>query len=166
MKQKILSAAAVLVLLPVIAVVALAMINRAADQPIVMPPETLSGKTPLFQKAAPIIQESCLVCHSSQAQIPWYGLLPIAKQLIQHNIEEGREEINLERALFTPGIAPSAKALRHIQEEVEKRKMPPVEYAALHWNAFLSAGEKQVLYDWIKEQQGSAENTNVPESDD
>ncbi len=165
MKLKLLSVAAMFLLLPAIAVVALAMINRVTDQPITMPAETFSGKSPLFEKAAPIIQESCLVCHSSQAQIPWYGSLPFAKQLIQRNIEEGREEINLERALFTPGVAPSAKALRHIQEEVEKGKMPPIEYAALHWNAFLSAGEKQVLYDWIKEQ-GSAGNTNAPESDD
>jgi len=165
-KQKLLNAVAILVLLSAIAVVALAMINRVTDQPIVMPPETFSGKSPLFENAAPIIQESCLVCHSSQAQIPWYGSLPLAKQLIQRNIEEGREEIDLERALFTPGISPSAKALRHIQEQVAKGKMPPFEYSALHWNAFLSAGEKQVLYDWIKEQQSSIEATAVSESDD
>lgn len=166
MKQKFLNLAAILILLPASAAAALAMINRVTDQAIVMPPETFSGKTPLFQKAAPIIQESCLVCHSSKAQIPWYGSLPIAKQIIQRNIEEGREEIDLERVLFTPGKAPSAKALRHIHEEIENGKMPPFEYAALHWNAFLSKREKQVLYDWIHEQQGSVNGTNVSEPEE
>ena len=69
------------------------LINLFVDKPVEIAPEALEGKTPLFQKAAPVIQESCLTCHSSHTQLPWYASLPIAKQIISNNIEEAREEV-------------------------------------------------------------------------
>ena len=95
----------------VIVVPAFPLINLFVDKPVVMAPETLTGKSVLFQQAAPAIQESCLVCHSLKTQSPWYASLPIAKQIVGNNIREAREELDLEKELFTPNQAPAKKTL-------------------------------------------------------
>lgn len=123
------------------------------DKPIEVDPVTWEGKTPLFRQAAPIIQESCLNCHSSMTQKPWYAGLPGVKQLIEHDIHEAREDADLEAELFTKGKAPSKKVLMQIESEIEDSKMPPLKYSVLHWNAFISSQEKKVLLDWVQEQQ-------------
>lgn len=132
------------------------LINLVVDKPVVIAPEKMQGRSPAFLKASSVIQESCLTCHSSHPQLPWYASLPIAKQIISHNIEEAREEVDLEKALFTPGKLPSPKLLKHIQSEIEEGAMPPIEYKAMHWKSFLSAKEKQAIFDWIAEQQAAS----------
>ncbi len=134
----------------------LPLINWMVDKSVVLAPETLKGKTPLFQKTAPVIQESCLNCHSAHTQLPWYASLPPAKQIIQNNIKEARKEVDLEKELFTPNHAPSKKTLVKMKSEIREDAMPPIEYKALHWKSFLSAKEKQAILDWIAEQQSVA----------
>lgn len=151
--QKAFKILALLFLGGLLALIGVGLINVAVDKPIEVHPERLSGKSPLFKNAAPIIQESCLNCHSAHAQLPWYASFPLAKQKIENNIAEGREEIDLEKVLFTPGKVPSAKAMHHIQSEIEKNAMPPREYKALHWKAVISKKEKQAILNWIREEQ-------------
>ena len=132
---------------------AIPVINLLVDSPVVMPLETWSGKAVSFQKVAPIIQQACLSCHSSKAQLPWYAGLPGVKQLIQNNREEGLEELNMESALFSIGNAPNKKVLARIKKEIELGKMPPWDYRAAHWGAILSGKQKQAIYDWIRDEQ-------------
>lgn len=131
------------------------LINLIVDKPVEIAPEMLQGKSPSFLKAAPVLQESCLTCHSFHTQLPWYASLPLAKQIISNNIQEAREEVDLEKALFTPGKQPSLKLLKHIKSEIDESAMPPLEYQALHWKSVLSANKKQAILDWINEQQAA-----------
>ena len=137
----------------VLIVLTFPLINLFVDKPVVMVPETLNGKSALFQRAAPVIQESCLVCHSLKTQMPWYASLPIAKQIVGNNIREARKELDLEKELFTPNQAPTKKTLVKIKSQIREGEMPPLEYQAMHWKAILSAKEKQAILDWIQEQQ-------------
>lgn len=155
MKKKLFKIIAGLLLISVLVFVSVALINQFVDVPVAVEPKSLIGKTALFQKAAPIIQESCLNCHSSKTQLPWYAQLPPAKQIITHNVEEALEEVDLEKALFTTGQKPSLKLLKHIQSEVDENAMPPLEYKALHWKAILSSDEKRAIFDWISEEQSA-----------
>ena len=128
-------------------------INLLVDKPVVMLPETWSGKVASFQKAAPIIQQACLSCHSAKAKLPWYAVLPGAKQLIRNNCDDGLEKLNMENALFSAGNAPNKKVLARIKKEIESDEMPPWEYQAAHWKAILSGKQKQTIYDWIRDEQ-------------
>ena len=129
------------------------LINLMIDRPVAVAPDALLGKTPLFQKAAPVIQVSCLNCHSYRTQLPWYASLPLAQKLIQRDIEDAREAVDFEKELFTPNQAPAKKTLVKMKAEIRDGAMPPIEYKALHWKAVLSSKEKQAILDWIAEQQ-------------
>lgn len=143
MNKKLIFAALILIVL------AMPLINLVIDKPIMIPAQLLAGKSQVFKNASKVMQSSCLNCHSSRTIWPWYAGLPLAGKIIQRDVKDGREEINLERELYVSDQKPSAETLKRIQHEIETDAMPPLEYKALHWKAFLNSKEKAVLLKWI-----------------
>ncbi|MDH4378794.1 MAG: heme-binding domain-containing protein [Vampirovibrionales bacterium] len=131
------------------------LINVAVDKPVAVPPQELAGKTQAFALASPLLQTSCLPCHSARTTLPWYAQLPIAKQMIAANMAQGLNEFNLEERLYTEGKAPSAHTLEEIEDVLTKGEMPPLEYTAAHWNAFITPAKKQIVLDWILEERAA-----------
>lgn len=110
--------------------------------------EKLKGDSPQFDKVAPVLANKCLDCHSTKTHYPWYFSLPVAKQVMSHDIQEGMEHFDLYDAMFSGKPVPDA-ALTKIEDQIKAGKMPPHRYLLLHWDAFVSGEEKQDIYDWI-----------------
>ena len=125
------------------------IINLVVDKPVAVTPQELTGKTPAFSLASPILQTSCLPCHSARTTLPWYAQLPVAKQIIAADMAEGLEEFNMEQRLFTAGKKPSARTLAKMEEVLNEGEMPPLKYTAAHWNAVLTPNKEQFILDWI-----------------
>jgi cytochrome c peroxidase len=140
------------------------LINVAVDKPVAVTPQELIGKTAAFTLASPLLQTSCLPCHSARTTLPWYAQLPVAKQIISANMAQGLNEFNMEERLYTAGQAPSAHTLEEIEEVLAEGEMPPLEYTAAHWKALITPDKKRIILEWIRSEReattGSAANAN------
>lgn len=132
------------------------VINLVVDKPIPVTPEELMGKTPAFVLATPVLQTSCMPCHSARTILPWYAHWPVAKGIISADMSEAVELFDMEERLYTSGKAPSARTLAKIEEVIDNNRMPPLRYTAAHWNAFMSSTKKQLILQWIGEERGAA----------
>jgi len=104
---------------------------------------------PAFKKAAPILQNKCMDCHSAQAQIPFYANFPVARDIIREDMEEGRSDFDLTGKFANNGQNFNELDLARLEKVMLKHSMPPLKYVALHWDASLSAQDEQNLLAWV-----------------
>jgi len=94
-----------------------------------------------------MLQRACFDCHSEETRWPWYSVLPVASWLIEHDVEEGRSQINFSRwAQYNP--FDQADKLDKVCELATSGKMPLRPYRMLHPEARLSATEIKALCAW------------------
>ncbi len=92
---------------------------------------------------------ACYDCHSNATYWPWYsGVAPVS-WLVQHDVDEGRRELN-----FSEWDQPQREA-RKAAETVREGKMPRWYYVLLHPSASLSAEERQALIGGLQATLGS-----------
>ncbi|MBV5322116.1 MAG: heme-binding domain-containing protein [Sulfuricurvum sp.] len=104
------------------------------NPPIVSEPQWDSSRTKeLFNRA-------CADCHSNETKYPWYSNIAPVSWLVAHDIEEGREKMNVSML----GIQTKNK-VRDAAEEVKEGEMPMWIYTIPHPEAKLSETEKQEL---------------------
>jgi mono/diheme cytochrome c family protein len=78
---------------------------------------------------------ACFDCHSNETRWPWYASVAPASWLVQHDVTEGRREVN-----FSEWNRPQKEA-RESAKTVRKGEMPPWYYP---W-ARLSSAERRDL---------------------
>ncbi len=105
---------------------------------------------PHFQLAGAVFQEKCLDCHTSKTAKPWYASLPIAKSMINQDIEAGIMALDMSDGLFSERVFRPV-ALAKIESTMYLGSMPPARYTLMHWNASLSEKEKNDVLNWIKQ---------------
>lgn len=96
-----------------------------------------------------ILKTSCYDCHSNETIYPWYSsVAPISWWLGDH-IRHGREELN-----FSEWGKYSIKRKKHKMEEVaeliESDEMPLPSYLWSHWDARITAEQKESLISWAE----------------
>ena len=118
-----------------------------------LPANQLTGyiSQPPLGDVAAILAEKCVVCHSLDAPMPFYAMLPVAKQLMAHDVATGAKHVNMTREILelTPGTVSEA-TLAKIEYTTERNSMPPAQYLIMHWNHLLSAAEKEAIFAWIQ----------------
>lgn len=103
-----------------------------------------------------ILKRACFDCHSNQTRWPWYSRVAPFSWLVAHDVQEGREELNLSLWNRYPDDK-KAKKIKEIVEEVEEGEMPPRLYLWLHSDAALDAKDRGLLKQWaiaLAEQSG------------
>lgn len=119
-----------------------------------LPANELSGFTtsdPLLAKVAPILAEKCVVCHSQNPELPFYGKFPVARQLMEYDVRTGVKHVNFVKEFFpaTPGPV-SEVMLAKLEYTTERDSMPPIQYLIMHWNHFPRAEEKEAIIEWVR----------------
>ncbi len=101
----------------------------------------------------PIFQKKCFDCHSNKPTFPWYYAVPGVKQLINHDIEEGLEEMDLSKdfPFASKENKAQAKLLKDLKEEIEKGDMPPFTYRIMHTDSKITVEEKLLISRWVDE---------------
>ncbi|HEF8785813.1 TPA: heme-binding domain-containing protein [Providencia alcalifaciens] len=94
----------------------------------------------------------CDYCHIPSTPLPFYSKLPIAKQLMEYDINLGYKAFD-----FTPirnslinGTPPDESDLSKLELVIEHNTMPPARYTSLHWSGFFKPEEKERILRWIK----------------
>jgi hypothetical protein len=66
---------------------------------------TIQTDDPVTAAALQVLEAKCVHCHTSNIQMPWYGVLPVAKQILEHDMYTGLKHSDFMRAFFpeTPG---------------------------------------------------------------
>ncbi|HEY3590657.1 MAG TPA: cytochrome-c peroxidase [Buttiauxella sp.] len=102
-----------------------------------------------------ILQEKgCDYCHTPSAKLPFYASFPIAKQLMDYDIELGYKSFNMQQirnSLLENTAAPQGDITK-IEWVMEHQTMPPGRYTALHWAGSMNEQERTLLLDWVKHQ--------------
>ena len=66
------------------------------------PIPVVSGKSDSFVKVSQILQNKCVDCHSpGMTRMPFYAELPIAKQLMEKDIEQASARLILSQKLYS-----------------------------------------------------------------
>ncbi|MFP4500193.1 MAG: cytochrome c peroxidase [Candidatus Hydrogenedentota bacterium] len=139
----------ILVLILVLAALAFPIVNL-----IVGSPETalasFESDDPQLTAVAHIFAEKCVNCHTAEYKLPWYANFPVAKGLIEHDIQMGLRTVDM-MAHFPPadGEPVDEVFLAKVEWTTQQDTMPPMRYIALHWDDMLSAQEKETLLDWV-----------------
>lgn len=98
-----------------------------------------------------IIERSCYDCHSNKTTWPWYSYVSPIKFLLDHDVEEGRSELN-----FSEWNSYKSKKQKHkleeIIEEIEEGEMPMPLYLLTHGNADITEAELATLKNWVKQE--------------
>ncbi len=130
---------------------------EALVKPVVIKPK----RTKVPAKVATILKTKCADCHSNSTQFPFYADFPIVRDLIQHDIDEGRRYFNMETEIFLARDKSGLKldeipvnTLNRIENVVHANSMPPIQYKVMHWDHSLTPSDKQALLTWIRNLRG------------
>ena len=95
-----------------------------------------------------ILKVSCFDCHSNHTNYPWYAEISPSSLWLANHIKNGKAELNFSD--FSQYTTRRQKnKLNSIAKQVEEREMPLKSYLLLHGNARLSAGQIQLIKDWV-----------------
>ncbi len=131
-----LAGGALLLALLAIQLVPVARTNPPEPAPIAAPAEV-----------AAVLEKACADCHSHRTRWPWYSRVAPVSWLVSHDVEEGREHLNLS----TWGTLEPRRQQRlreEMWEEVAEREMPLPAYRFAHPEARLSDRDLSVLRSW------------------
>lgn len=116
------------------------------NPPVMSEPQWDSPKTKaLFNRA-------CADCHSNETKYPWYSKIAPVSWLVMHDIEEGRETLNVSML----GLQKENK-VKDAAEEVKEGEMPILPYIIAHPEARLSDAEKKELAEGLEKTFGVEE---------
>jgi hypothetical protein len=82
---------------------------------------------------------ACFDCHSNQTAWPWYSNIAPMSWLIQHDVQQGRAQLNFSQ------WGASRRGAGEAGEQIQRGAMPQWYYVMLHPSAGLSDAEKQAL---------------------
>lgn len=102
--------------------------------------------------------QACFACHSNETHWPWYSNIAPASWLVQHDVDEGREELNFSewnRNQETDDIV----------ESVVDGEMPPLAWKFRFWDQ-ISSSEKDELVAGLRRTFGEGDDSSDHERDD
>lgn len=99
-----------------------------------------------------LFNRACADCHSNETKYPWYSNIAPISWLIAHDIEEGREKMNVSMI----GVQKKNK-LKDAADEVKEGEMPIPPYLIAHPEARLSDAEKKELAEGLEKTFGAEE---------
>lgn len=100
---------------------------------------TIQWDSPQTEK---LFRAACMDCHSNETVWPWYSYVAPMSFLIAHDVQEGRDAMNLS----TGGRVEGDEMI----EQIENGEMPKSPYPMLHPEANLSADQKAQLIAGIR----------------
>lgn len=155
----------VLIILGAVAGVAVPLLNlviplRASKLATVKP------KSPAMASAMQVLEKKCVHCHTSEVQLPWYAKFPVAKQIIEHDVNVGMQHSDFIREFFPKKPGPVSEVmLSKIEYTTVNGTMPPPPFLLMHWNLFMKEADNQALLTWIRQEREKHHATpgNPPE---
>lgn len=106
------------------------------------------NSTTPHQVAAILEQNDCYACHSTDAEKPFYGALPIIGEQVAADIERGTKFLNLKQVDFDHI---NEADLAKIEQTMMSGSMPLLKYKMLHWGTGFNRAEKSLIATWAQQ---------------
>jgi len=95
-----------------------------------------------------LLETSCYDCHSNNTNYPWYSNLQPLAWVLEHHIDEGKEELNFSE-FGSYSNRRKRNKLKSIVNQIKKDQMPLSSYTLLHGDARFSENEKTEIVEYI-----------------
>ncbi|HRQ38447.1 MAG TPA: heme-binding domain-containing protein [Chloroflexota bacterium] len=89
-----------------------------------------------------LAERACFDCHSNETVWPWYSQVAPVSWLVQHDVDEGRRELNFSEWGYG---RKEGEAGEEMAEVIWEGEMPPAQFLLTHPEAHLTDAEKQQL---------------------
>jgi len=123
--------------------------SRAPEQPG-PPAGPIFGSDPAVP--APVrsaLRGACFDCHSNETRWPWYSSMPVVSWLIEHDVSEGRAQLNFS-TWHDYTTFERADLLDKVCEKAAKREMPLWQYRLLHPDSRLDPSAVAAICEWSR----------------
>ena len=94
-----------------------------------------------------ILKKACDDCHSNNTMYPWYSKIQPVDWWLDHHVQEGKKELNLDEYSNRP-LRYQYRKLEEIAKQVKEGEMPLNSYTWMHKDAILTEAEKNTLIGW------------------
>lgn len=98
---------------------------------------------------ATILARSCQDCHSDRTRWPWYGRIPPASWLLNHDVATARSHMDFSR-WGQYSLDDKREILTKMAAELRTNQMPPGRYLLMHPDARLSADGIALISAWTR----------------
>ena len=113
------------------------------------PPRTLGEGVTGDTAVAMILARSCQDCHSDRTRWPWYGRIPPASWLLNHDVAAARSHMDFSR-WSKYSLDDKREILTEMAAELRTSQMPPGRYLLMHPDARLSTDEVALVSAWTR----------------
>lgn len=96
-----------------------------------------------------LIKNACYDCHSNHTRYPWYSNIQPVGWWLQNHVETGRSELNFSEFGQWSDIE-RREVLDHCAQMIDQGKMPLQSYLPMHPEAGLTAQQKALLVNWLR----------------
>ena len=105
-----------------------------------------------FSMVSDVVMDKCMACHSRNYDLPFYAKIPGIREIIEQDYRDGLRAMDLNAELVeTAKDKPVGETtLAKMEWVINNDTMPPAKFAVVHWGSRLSAGEKQMILDWVR----------------
>ena len=125
--------------------------DHRASKIMVSTPSSLEQINSYYKKdIKEIFKAKCYDCHSSFTRTYWHSHLPIAKQMIERDIRDGRKHLDMSHDFPFEGHGSPKEDLQAIAKTIERSDMPPMRYRLLHPKSKLTSSEEETILLWIE----------------
>jgi cytochrome c len=94
-----------------------------------------------------VLVGKCADCHSNQPRVPIYGRFAPASWLMERDIVKARAAMNLSEWDSYSADQQQTYSAKMV-EQIKTRKMPPIQYRAIHWNARIADADVKLFAQW------------------
>ena len=113
------------------------------------PAHALGADTAVPTAVMSSLRGACFDCHSDETRWPWYSAVPVASWFIEHDVREGRAQLNFSRWKEYTTFE-RADLLDKACEKAMKREMPLWQYRILHPESRLNGPAVAALCAWSR----------------
>lgn len=99
-----------------------------------------------------LLSGGCVSCHTDQAELPFYASLPIAKDLISKDIEQGYRAYDIAPLLqaLQEGSLPNPVDVAKVEKVALDKRMPMAKYYLVHWGSQMTSAKRDIIAEWAK----------------
>jgi heme-binding protein len=122
--------------------------SRAPDH-FENPAAAVDAETAVPAPVMSTLRDACFDCHSNETRWPWYSSLPIVSWLIEHDVSEGRGQLNFSYWQDYTTFE-RVDLLDKVCDKATKREMPLWQYRFLHRSSRLNGWDVVALCAWSR----------------
>lgn len=115
-----------------------------------------------IQVSAILEDNSCLMCHTTDAKEPFYASMPIIGEQVVSDIQTGVRAFNMDGmidAIVNDGRLSEVDVAK-IENVTAKGRMPLEKFTALHWGSHVNSKEKDIILKWVADVRANNYATN------